>query len=71
MLLQYSVVQQFIAKRPISGAEREFQPGETLFCDTSQKGATVTIEFEKSPFIVDRVVFNDCCEIKNEGSAFF
>ena len=66
MTLQYSVNRPFKAMTAVSGRERHFQPGETLLFDTGQTGATVTIEAEKTVFLVDHSVFETCCTFKGE-----
>jgi hypothetical protein len=71
MTRQFDVVKQFKAAKSISGAEREFQPGESFVCDMGQRGTTIAIEFEMSFFIIDRSILETCCRRSNEGSAFY
>jgi hypothetical protein len=70
-MLEYNVVTGFKAKRPISGEDREFKPGETLSFETGQNSQTVTFQFEGAYFLVDRLTFQDCCTFKNEGPGPF
>jgi hypothetical protein len=65
------VVRQFRAKSAISGVEHEFEPGDAILCESGQTGATVTIEADKSFFLVDRQTFETSCVSKNEGTPFF
>jgi len=71
MTLLYSVIQPFKAMTPISGRERQFQPGETFLYDTGQTGAIITIEVDKSLFLVDRSIFETCCTFKGESAPPF
>jgi len=50
----------------VSGRERHFQPGETFLYHTGQTGATITIEVDKTLFLVDHSVFETCCTFKGE-----
>jgi hypothetical protein len=63
----YIVVQQFGATAAISGRERQFLPGEILFCDPALSGETVIIEVDEFLFLTDRSTFKACCQWKNEG----
>jgi hypothetical protein len=71
MTLPFTVVRAFNANSAISSRERRFEPGETLLCDTGQTGAIVTIEVDKSLFLIGRPTFETCCKFKNEGAPFF
>ena len=50
----YIVVQQFGTTAALSGRERQFLPGETLFCDPALSGETVIIEGDEFLFLTDR-----------------
>ena len=71
MTRAFSVVHAFNATNAISGRQREFKPGETLLCDPGQADGTVTIEIQKSLFLVERSIFETCCKWKNDGAAPF
>jgi hypothetical protein len=71
MTLQFTVVLAFKANSAISGRERQFEPSETLLCDTGQNSENVTIEVDKSLFLVERRTLEACCKFKNEGAPFF
>jgi hypothetical protein len=64
---QFSVVQAFKATGAISGRERQLKPGDTLLSDTPQTESMVTIEFDKSFFLVERAIFQACCKWENVG----
>jgi hypothetical protein len=66
MKFRFSVVRPFKAVRPISGTERQFEPGEFVVRDTGQHGETIALEFEGSLFTVERSVFDECCRLKLE-----
>ena len=66
MTLLYKVNRPFKAMAAVSGRERHFQPGETFLYDTGQTGATVTIEVDKTLFLVDHSVFETCCTFKGD-----
>jgi hypothetical protein len=55
----------------ISGRERAFKPGETLLSDSGHSDGTVTIEMDKSLFVVERSIFETCCKRSNEGATPF
>jgi len=67
----YNVVQAFKATNIFSGSEREFKLGETVLSDTRQADGMVTIEIDKSFFVVERSIFEVSCKWRNEGAAFF
>jgi hypothetical protein len=67
MTRAYSVVHAFKATNAISGREREFKPGETLLSDRNQTNGNVTIEIDRSFFVVEQPIFEACCKWKNEG----
>ena len=71
MTRAFSVVRPFKATNAISGREREFKPGETLLSDPGQGDGNVTIEIEKSLFVVERSIFEACCKRKNDGATPF
>lgn len=66
MTLLYGVIRPFKAMTAISGRERQFQLGETFLYDTGQAGTTVTIEADKSLFLVERSIFETYCTFKGE-----
>ena len=67
MMLRYDVIQAFVATNPISKREHEFRSGDTFECDSGQTDDMVTIEFERSLWLVKRATFESCCKWKNEG----
>jgi hypothetical protein len=69
MTLLYSVRHSFKATDPISGREQSLEPGDTLTCDTGQKGTTILIEINGLSFLVLRATFKACCEFKNQGGS--
>jgi len=71
MTLEFDVVQRFKAAKAISGSEREFKPGETFLCDTAQQGATITIEFGQSLFVIEHSILDTCCKRKIVGPGPF
>ena len=71
MTLEFDVVQRFKAAKAISGAERQFEPGDTFLCDTEQRGATIAIEFGKSLFVIQRSILNTCCKRRIVGPGPF
>jgi hypothetical protein len=69
MTRAFTVVQPFKAENAISGREREFKPGEKLISDSAKGEMIVTIEFEKSLFVVERSIFQACCKWMNDGAS--
>ncbi len=43
----------------ISGRERAFKPGETFLSDSGQSDGSVTIEMDKSLFVIERSIFEN------------
>lgn len=67
MRQEYRVIQPFSAAEPISGDQKRFTPGDTIACDPSQTGTTLTIEVGGAYaiyFLVERSVFNASCRLK-------
>ena len=65
MQQEYKVIQPFEAAAPISGAKRQFGPGEIAARDIKQGGSTLTVGAEgafSTYYLVDRSVFEDCCK---------
>ena len=63
MRQEYKVIRPFTALAPISGAQRQFEAGEILVCDTAQNASTLTLEVEGGftlYFLVERSVFEAC-----------
>jgi hypothetical protein len=64
---QFSVVRAFKATSVISGRERQLKPRDTLLSDTPQIESMVTLELDKSFFLVERAIFQACCKWENVG----
>jgi hypothetical protein len=73
MRLEYIVIRPFAAEVPISGARKQFVPGDRVLCDAAQGGPVVTVEIEGAPcepFLVERIVFEASCTWKPSGPVF-
>lgn len=64
----FDVVRPFVGVAAISGAKREFKPGERLMCEMPPIGSIVTFQSEKTAFVVERSVFEACCRWWNPGA---
>jgi len=65
MRQEYKVIQPFAAVAPISGAQRQFMPGEIVVCDKAQSDSRLTLEVNgafTAFFLVERSVFEACCK---------
>jgi hypothetical protein len=65
MKQEYKVIQPFEAMEPISGAQKHFNSGEIVVCDTKRGGSTLTLEVGAALttyFLVDRSTFENCCK---------
>jgi hypothetical protein len=67
MVSGYIVVQPFQAVKPFSGAERQFVPGEEFSCDSGQHGESVTIEFDRTLYVIDHTILKNCCRLHIGG----
>jgi len=61
---EFEVVQPFTAVATISGAQRQFKQGETVYCDTEPDGPTILFRWESNFFRVERAVFEACCRAR-------
>jgi hypothetical protein len=69
MITSFNVVRAFEATEPISGRKRRFEPGDVIAYEMGQDGPTVTIEADKSLFLLDRSTFKACCEFIYDAGA--
>lgn len=58
----YRVITAFGAANAITGRQRQFLVSESVTCDPAQPGETVVITVEGILFLVDRAIFEACCE---------
>jgi hypothetical protein len=67
MTQEFDVVQSFVAVAAISGAQRQFGPGDRIICNTAPDGPTITFQVESTFFLVERGVFELSCKRRNSG----
>lgn len=65
---EFDVLQPFAAVAAISGAKRQFSPGDMVFCDKGPENSTVTFKAGGTFYLVDRSTFDVCCKWKNPGA---
>jgi hypothetical protein len=59
---EFDVVRPFVAGETISGAQREFKPGDRVLCDSASKDSKVMFEMQSAFFTVERSVFEASCK---------
>jgi len=67
MTQEFDVIRSFVALAAISGAQRQFRPGDRITCNTAPDGPTITFQVEGTFYLVEQDVFKLCCKRRNSG----
>jgi hypothetical protein len=59
---EFDVLRPFVAVETISGAQRQFKPGDRVLCGSASKDSTVIFEMQSAFFTVERSVFEASCK---------
>lgn len=67
MTQEFDVIRSFVAVTAISGAERQFRPGDRIICSTARGGPQITFQVDGAFFLVEQEEFELCCRARNSG----